>query len=238
MIAPRHPRTAIGQLADGRTVMVVVRRTAVGVLGRDDHLRDGADAWCGSARCARCSSTAEDRRRWHSTVPCSTGRRTGASVRSRRAVMLQYYGVYAPPPLEAVVSPNGDGVAETQELSFKVVRPSTTTATLTASGRDDRLAGGRHRSRARRRTRWRSRRPDASPPPEGPAVDAPLPPAEGRWTLTVTALDDQGLGSTDDASVRGQLDAGVAARRARSRRRASDRRAGPTSAGRSRAPPA
>ena len=41
------------------------------------------------------------------------------------ALMLQYYGAYAPPPPEAVVSPNGDGVAETQELSFKVVRPST-----------------------------------------------------------------------------------------------------------------
>ena len=48
------------------------------------------------------------------------------------ALMLQYYGVYAPPPLEAVVSPNGDGVAETQTLSYKVVRPSTVTATLTA----------------------------------------------------------------------------------------------------------
>ena len=56
----------------------------------------------------------------------------GRERASPTALMLQYYGVYAPPPLEPVVSPNGDGVAETQELSFKVVRPSTTTATLTA----------------------------------------------------------------------------------------------------------
>ena len=38
----------------------------------------------------------------------SDGRERAVST----ALMLQYYGVYAPPPLEAVVSPNGDGVAE------------------------------------------------------------------------------------------------------------------------------
>src|SRR6185312_15154009 len=47
------------------------------------------------------------------------------------ALLLQYYGVYVPPPLEAVVSPNGDGVADEQRLSYKVVRPSTVTASLT-----------------------------------------------------------------------------------------------------------
>jgi hypothetical protein len=114
------------------------------------------------------------------------------------AVMLQYYGVFAPPPLEQVVSPNGDGVAETQELSFKVVRPSTTTATLTAPGGTiawqevlDREAGTYEVAFPPV--------PPPPPPPEGtppPPPTTPLPPAEGRWTLTVTALDDQGLSST------------------------------------------
>src|SRR5206468_2686399 len=36
--------------------------------------------------------------------------------------------------------------------------------------------------------------PDGSPPPPPPTE--PLPPAEGRWTLTVSATDDQGLVST------------------------------------------
>ena len=48
--------------------------------------------------------------------------------------MLQYFGVYVPSPAETVVSPNGDGAAEEQRLSFKVVRPSTVTTTLTAPG--------------------------------------------------------------------------------------------------------
>src|SRR5204863_8651530 len=30
-----------------------------------------------------------------------------------------YYGVHAPPPSQPVLSPNGDGVAETQSLSYK-----------------------------------------------------------------------------------------------------------------------
>ena len=34
------------------------------------------------------------------------------------------------------------------------------------------------------------------PPPPPPQPTTPLPPAEGRWALTITALDDQGLSST------------------------------------------
>ena len=49
------------------------------------------------------------------------------------SLQLMYYGVHTPTP-KAVVSPNGDGVDETQELSYKVVRPSNVTATLTAPG--------------------------------------------------------------------------------------------------------
>jgi hypothetical protein len=115
------------------------------------------------------------------------------------ALMLQYYGVYAPPPLEDVLSPNGDGVAETQELSYKLVRPSTTTTTLTAP--DGTIAW--QEALPREPGTYEVVFPPAPlpppPPPEGqppPPPPAPLPPAEGRWTLTVTALDDQGLSST------------------------------------------
>ena len=46
--------------------------------------------------------------------------------------MLQYYGALVSPPAQPVVSPNGDGVAERQTLSYKLVRPSLVTATLLA----------------------------------------------------------------------------------------------------------
>jgi hypothetical protein len=103
------------------------------------------------------------------------------------ALQLMYYGVYAPAPA-AVISPNGDGYAETQrELSYKVVRPSTVTATLVAPGGQPAF------------TETLARQPGtytvAFPP--APVVDPTLPPpppveslAEGRWRLDVTATDD------------------------------------------------
>jgi hypothetical protein len=111
--------------------------------------------------------------------------------------MLQYYGVYAPPPLESVVSPNGDGVADEQKLAFKVVRPSTVTATLTAP--DGSIAW--QESVPREPGTYEVPFPPMTSPPVPPGGEpAPLPteplsPAEGRWTFTVNAQDDQGLAS-------------------------------------------
>jgi len=45
-----------------------------------------------------------------------------------------YSGVYAPTPALPVVSPNGDGIAERQQLSYKVVRTSNVTASLVGPG--------------------------------------------------------------------------------------------------------
>src|SRR5205085_7752396 len=50
------------------------------------------------------------------------------------SLAILYTGVYAPPPALTVVSPNGDGVDEQQQLSYKVVRPSTVTASLVGPG--------------------------------------------------------------------------------------------------------
>ena len=50
------------------------------------------------------------------------------------ALTLFYYGVYAPALPARVLSPNADGVDDTQTFSYKLVRPSTVTATLTGPG--------------------------------------------------------------------------------------------------------
>ena len=59
------------------------------------------------------------------------------------ALMLQYYGVYAPPPLEAVVSPNGDGVAEIAEAVLQDRPPVFPHGDAHRAGRHDRVAGVR-----------------------------------------------------------------------------------------------
>ena len=196
-IAPRHPRTAVGQTADGRLIFAVVDGRQPGYsVGMTTYEMALTMVRLGAVRAMQLdgggsSTLAFDGRVLNSP---SDGRERPVPT----ALMLQYYGVYAPPPLEQVVSPNGDGVAETQELSFKVVRPSTTTAMLTAPDGTiawqevlDREAGTYEVAFPPV--------PVPPPPPEGtppPPPTTPLPPAEGRWTLTVAALDDQGLTST------------------------------------------
>jgi hypothetical protein len=109
------------------------------------------------------------------------------------ALMLQYYGVYAPPPAETVVSPNGDGEAEEQALSYKIVRPSTVAVTLTAP--DGSIAF--QESLAREPGTYEMPFPPApvSLPPTLGAPQEPDSPPEGRWTFSVSSTDDQGLPS-------------------------------------------
>ena len=196
-IAPRHPRTAVGQTADGRLIFAVVDGRQPGYsVGMTTFEMALTMVRLGAVRAMQLDGGGSSTMAFDGKVLNSPS--DGRERPVPTALMLQYYGAYAPPPLEQVVSPNGDGVAETQELSFKVVRPSTTTATLTApDGRTawqevlDREAG----------TYEVAFPPVPSPPPPPedtppPPPTTPLPPAEGRWTLTVTALDDQGLTST------------------------------------------
>ena len=99
------------------------------------------------------------------------------------ALMLQYYGVYAPPPREAVVSPNGDGVAEAQALSFKVVRPSEVTVTLTAP---DGTVAFQETGRARP---GRSTVPFPPPVQAPPPLTEPPPPPDGPAAAAGGPLD-------------------------------------------------
>jgi exopolysaccharide biosynthesis protein len=198
VIAPRHPRTAIGQLADGRTLMVVVDGRQSGYsVGMTTFEMAQTMVRLGAVRAMQLDGGGSSTLAFGGVVlnKPSDGRERPIST----AVMLQYYGVFASPPLEQVVSPNGDGVAETQELSFKVVRPSTTTATLTAPDGTIAWQEVLDREAGTYEVAFPPVPPPPPPPPEGippPPPTTPLPPAEGRWTLTVTALDDQGLSST------------------------------------------
>jgi exopolysaccharide biosynthesis protein len=195
-IAPRHPRTAIGQLADGRILMVVVDGRQPGYsVGMTTFEMALTMTRLGAVRAMQLDGGGSSTIAFEGTVlnSPSDGRERPIST----ALMLQYYGVYVLPPLEAVVSPNGDGVAETQELSFKIVRPSTTTTTLTAP--DGSIAWQEAAVVRDPGTYEVAFPPPPPPPPEGtppPESVTPVPPAEGRWTLTVSALDDQGLTST------------------------------------------
>ena len=194
-LAPRGPRTAVGQRADGGIVLLTTDGRQPGLsVGMTNFELAQALVRFGAVRGMALDSGGSSTLAFEGTVlnSPSDGKERAVST----ALMLQYYGVYAPPPLETVVSPNGDGVAETQKLSYKIVRRSTLTATLTAP--DGTIAwqesGGREPG-----IYDVLFPPVPPPPPEGqpvPPPTEPTPPSEGRWTFTVSATDDQGLSST------------------------------------------
>jgi len=195
-IAPRNPRTAIGQLDDGRIVMVVVDGRQPGYsVGMTTFEMALTMARLGAVRGMALDSGGSSTLAFEGTVLNSPS--DGRERPIGNALMLQYYGVYMPPPAEAVVSPNGDGVSEAQKLAFKIVRPSTVTATITAP--DGSLAW--QETGVRDPATYEVAFPPApapSPPPaEAPAQSTePVPVSEGRWSLTVSATDDQGLTSS------------------------------------------
>jgi exopolysaccharide biosynthesis protein len=196
-LAPRGPRTAVGQRADGGVVFLTTDGRQPGFsVGMTNFELAQALVRYGAVRGMGLDGGGSSTLAFEGAVLNSPS--DGSERPISTALMLQYYGVYAPPPLEAVVSPNGDGVAEEQKLSFKIVRPSTVTATLT--GPDGSIAW--QEAVAKEPGTYHVAFPPVPlpqpPPPEGqppPVPTEPQLPAEGRWTFTVSATDDQGLGS-------------------------------------------
>ena len=182
-LVPRNPRTAVGQLANGRVIMVATdgRRPGYSVGMTNFELAQTLvrlGAVTGSAFDAGGSTTVAFEGELLNRPSDPSGERAVST-----SLQLMYYGTVA--RLErAVVSPNGDGIDETQQLTYKVVRPSAVTATLTAPGGQVAF------------TETVVREPGtyavAFPPaPADPNVP-PAAPAEGRWQLDVSAADDIG----------------------------------------------
>lgn len=181
----REPRTAIGQRADGGLVLIVAdgrrRGWSVGISNWDLALalmRYGAVT--GFALDSGGSSTLAFDGRVLNRPSDPYGERPVGE-----ALVLGYVGVYAPTPA-ATLSPNGDGRAERETLSYKLVRPSTVSAKLIAPD-------------------GTARELDVGPKPAGTyrvvwnGTDAAGSPAvEGRYRWSVTATDDLGRTSTAD----------------------------------------
>ena len=197
-LAPRGPRTAVGQRDDGSVLFVATDGRQPGYsIGMTNFELAQTLVRLGAVRGMALDGGGSSTLAFEGRVlnQPSDGRERMVS----NALMLQYFGAYTPPPAEAVVSPNGDGVAETQELAFKVVRPSNVVVTLTAP--DGTVAFTETSAREP------GEYPVAFPPPvsippqpepgqPAPEPPPPLPPIEGRWTLSVKATDDQGLTSS------------------------------------------
>ena len=132
-LAPRGPRSAVGQRSDGSVVLVATDGRQPGYsVGMTNFELAQTLVRLGAVRGMALDGGGSSTLAFEGTVlnrPSGGGERAVAN-----ALLLQYFGAYAPPPAEPVVSPNADGVAEEQRLGFKIVRPSTVSVTLTAPG--------------------------------------------------------------------------------------------------------
>lgn len=177
---PRDPRTGVGQLADGRLVFVAVDGRqpgySIGVTNFElAQILVRLGAVTGTALDSGGSTTMAFNGKLLNRPSDPGGVRPVGD-----ALTLFYYGVVIPQAPKPVVSPNGDGVAETQTLSFKVVRPSTVTASLIGPDRIPRQTETGFRDPGTYRITWSGRTPGGGVEPEG------------RWRWVVNALDDQG----------------------------------------------
>jgi hypothetical protein len=121
-LSPRHPRTAIGQTADGSLLFVVAD-------GRS-RASYGLTNWQLATSMANLGAeTAMGLDGGGSSTLAFAGHALnrpsdGAPRRVADALMLQYLGIYAPKAGNSVLSPNGDGVGDRKVVAAKIVRRS------------------------------------------------------------------------------------------------------------------
>ena len=161
----RTARSAVGQRSDGATLLVTV-----------DGGRPGYSVGMTSFELAQAMV------RLGATVAVGLGTGPSAalgfegSLLSRPApgetpisdaLLLVYRGVYIPPLVGDVLSPNGDGVADTIALAYKAVRQSQVTATLTGPDGQARITDQGDRAAQTYPFTWNGLTPTGSPDLEG-----------------------------------------------------------------------
>jgi Phosphodiester glycosidase/FlgD Ig-like domain len=127
-ISDRDPRAAVGQLGDGRVILVTVDGGrpgySVGMTSFElaqTMVRLGAVTACAVESGGAVTAAFDGRLLNEPSDP--TGERPIGE-----ALLLEYFGVYSPPPPVPLV--NGDPGADAEPLEYKLVRPSTVTAEL------------------------------------------------------------------------------------------------------------
>jgi hypothetical protein len=180
-LAPRGPRTAVGQLADGRILLLVADGRSSRSVGLTNRQLANQMVRLGAVTAMALDSGGS------STMAFDGNVLNHPSDGSERAVsdalMVFYYGVYARRPRYATFSPNGDGVADVQSLRAKFVRPTQAHIELL---RPDGTIRWQYNAFISPRTITKS-------------LSSPLL-AEGRWRWIVSGVDSNGLSSRMERS--------------------------------------
>jgi Phosphodiester glycosidase len=173
----RSARAAVGQLGDGRIVLVTVEGGSSAYSAGMTNYELAVALTRLGARTAMGLGTGP------ATAMAFDGAlltRSTAGVEQpvSDALLLSYNGVYAASPSSTTLSPNGDGVDDTLSLSYKLVRPSQVTASVIGPGRTVTLAK------------------DVEQPGVHTLAWDGSGAQEGSWRFVVTAVDDAGRTTT------------------------------------------
>ena len=177
---PRHPRTAVGQRADGRLLLVAVDGRQAGSVGVNVPELARVMVRLGAVTAMALDAGGSTTIAFDGRV---LNRPSGGAERAvGNALMVLYHGAYVRPPQNASVSPNGDGFTEFQRLRYRLPRPATINARLRAP--DGTVV-------------WQEEGPREAGVYELLLDGREGTPAltEGRWRFALTALDADGVRS-------------------------------------------
>ena len=180
-LALRQPRTAVGQLADGRILLISVDGGLPG-SGLTNFELAQTLARLGAVTGAALGSGAASGMAFDGHLLSAPPSGGGQGLAD--ALLVEYAGVYASLPSAPIVSPNGDGVGDTEQLTYKVVRPSTVTVSLVGPDGISRQTTQTQLAPGTYPFQWSGRKADGSPE------------QEGLWRFTVGAVDDLGRTSS------------------------------------------
>jgi flagellar hook assembly protein FlgD len=179
----RQPRGAVGQLSDGRLLLVGAEGTnpaySIGMSSYElavELSRLGARTAYGLGS-GPAAGIAFDGK-------LLTRPSTGSEAKLSDALVLSYSGAYAAPPSAPVLSPNGDGADDSETLAYRVVRPSTVVATLAGPGGARITVANEAQSPGLHTFEW-----------DGSDEGRRAP--EGAWTFSVAETDDRNVTTRD-----------------------------------------
>ncbi|HEX7582894.1 MAG TPA: phosphodiester glycosidase family protein [Gaiellaceae bacterium] len=179
----RTARSAVGQLSDGRILLVAAEGGSLGYsAGMTNYELAVALARLGAVNAMSLGTGASSAMAFDGSLLTSPS--GGGEQAVSDALLISYTGVYAAPPSTAVLSPNGDNVDDAQTFTYRLVRASTVTATLTGPDRSTRVLVQDGEQPGVHTLQWDGRTTTGDPA------------AEGSWKLSVAAVDDRGVAST------------------------------------------
>jgi hypothetical protein len=171
-LSPRTSRTGVGQLADGRIILVAVDGSQPGhSVGMTNFELAQALVRLGAVTAMALDGGGSTTMAFDGAL---LNRPSAGSERSiSDALLFLYTGVYLP-ETPAVVSPNGDGVDDGPRMRYRLVRPSTVTVTVRKP--DGQVAYQASLSRQPGSYSLSFPPPPSPPPPPPPPVAPPVPP--------------------------------------------------------------